>query len=448
MANRTWNIHASPTAILFVLGIGTATAYNHALFKGTPDIYAEIERNYGVIEIPVSSPVSISDTQLRQAKIAWQYFEHNTSMTSGFVNSVDGYPSTTLWDQGGYVFALIAARKFELITDYDYRLRVQAFLRTLQELDLVAGVLPNKAYNTDTLDMTDYQNRPIAAGIGWSALDIARLLIALRALEVFDPGISADVHDVISAWSLANMIEYGEFVSSEVTADGMETLQEGRIGYEQYAARGAGLWGLDVSRSNSYDIYVTWVDVDGISVPSDSRSHRMYDAITPTLSEPSFLEGLEIGFNDASGYAAQQIYFAQEKRYAETGQLTSVSEDHLDQAPYFLYSTVYGNGNEWAVLTETGERHDDLRTISTKASFAWDALFRTHYTGLLMDKISDQYDVERGWFAGIYEASGDPNAVLSLNTNAVILEALHFQAFGPYIPAPSRKSVVDLPKFN
>jgi hypothetical protein len=43
-------------------------------------------------------------------------------------------------------------------------------------------------------------------------------------------------------------------------------------------------------------------------------------------------------------YAAN-VLEVQKRRFDATGQLTSVSEDNIDQAPYFLYNTVYSNGN-------------------------------------------------------------------------------------------------------
>lgn len=38
---------------------------------------------------------------------------------------------------------------------------------------------------------------------------------------------------------------------------------------------------------------------------------------------------------------------------------------------------------------------------------------------------------ERGWYAGLFEADGSANEILTMNTNAVVLEALHYKAFGP-----------------
>ncbi|MEM6374484.1 MAG: DUF3131 domain-containing protein, partial [Pseudomonadota bacterium] len=114
-----------------------------------------------------------------------------------------------------------------------------------------------------------------------------------------------------------------------------------------------------------------------------------------------------------------------------TGQLTAVSEDHINQAPYFVYAGVWGDGEPWSVLTEEGTNHPELRTVSTKASFAWHALYNTRYTARLMEAVMPLSDPQKGFAAGQYEADGAVNDVYTLNTNSIVLEAIHYMAFGP-----------------
>eukprot|EP00581_Thalassiosira_minuscula_P023576 CAMPEP_0184427622 /NCGR_PEP_ID=MMETSP0738-20130409/185902_1 /TAXON_ID=385413 /ORGANISM="Thalassiosira miniscula, Strain CCMP1093" /LENGTH=68 /DNA_ID=CAMNT_0026791253 /DNA_START=49 /DNA_END=251 /DNA_ORIENTATION=+ len=66
-----------------------------------------------------------------------------------------------------------------------------------------------------------------------------------------------------------------------------------------------------------------------------------------------------------------------------------VSEDHIDQAPHFLYSAVYGNGVDWAVLAEDGSLHPELRTVSLKAAFGWNALYGNGYTDGIVSGLQD-----------------------------------------------------------
>jgi hypothetical protein len=146
-------------------------------------------------------------------------------------------------------------------------------------------------------------------------------------------------------------------------------------------------------------------------------------------------DGLEFGFDARSIRFATAIYKAQEARFRETGILTAVSESHLDEAPYFAYSSIWGGGAPWAVMTFKGDRLDSKRTTTTKTAFAWDALFGTDYTRELIKALAPLGDVERGWPEGIYEADGTPNGSVTTNTNAVVLLSLAFKAFGPLIRA-------------
>lgn len=175
-------------------------------------------------------------------------------------------------------------------------------------------------------------------------------------------------------------------------------------------------------------------EVEGQPIPVDNRLHRN---TTPafTVSEPYVFDGLEFGFDARSHRFATSIYKAQEARYREAGILTAVSESHIDVAPYFVYSSVWGGGAPWAVMTFRGERMDSKRTISTKIAFAWDALFGTDYTRELIAAIAPLGDPERGWPEGIYEQDGTTNKSVTTNTNAVVLAALAFRAKGPLIRA-------------
>ena len=74
-----------------------------------------------------------------------------------------------------------------------------------------------------------------------------------------------------------------------------------------------------------------------------------------------------------------------------------------------------------------------MRTLSTKAVFGWDAIYGTEYVKEMRSHIEDLPEKGDGWQAGIYEDSGATNSVYALNTNAIVLEALHYKAFGPFL---------------
>ena len=259
----------------------------------------------------------LSEDDKSAAAIAWRYFEQNTQPETGLVNSVAGFPSTTLWDQGSYVLALTAAYNLDLINDAAFTARIERFLSSLAGLPLYEGVLPNKAYNTRTLQMVDYKNEVSLNGVGWSALDIARLLAGLRVLERLHPEHGPKIRSILSQWQLCAMAQNGELTGASRENGTSVYSQEGRIGYEQYAARAAALWGMDVIRAISAERILRWEDVSKVQVPVDLRNHGTFRAITPTLSEPYFLQGLELGLEDDAVFVHWTLVKQKGKRYCE-----------------------------------------------------------------------------------------------------------------------------------
>ncbi len=379
---------------------------------------------------PVLAARDLSPEDLIAARTAWTYFEKNYRPETGLVDSVAGFPSGTLWDQGSYIFALISARRLGIITASQFDARVNGILQTLGALELFDGKLPNKVYNTQSLGMVDYSNTPQPDGIGWSALDVCRMLMALRVLERRFPEYGPTVQNVLSDWDLGSMAKDGRLWGTQRKDDEIRYLQEGRMGYEQYAARAAGMWGLDVNLASSAQSILGWSRIDGVQVPIDLRTSNSFHAITPTLSEPYILMGLEMGFDSETAVLANRVYSVQEQRFHRTGIPTMVSEDNIDQEPYFLYSSVHSNGRSWAVVSESGEHYPELRTTSLKTTFGWNVLYGTSYTERLREDLTDLATGE-GWASGLYEVGGTINTTLTLNTNAVVLQSMHYKRFGP-----------------
>ena len=54
----------------------------------------------------------------------------------------------------------------------------------------------------------------------------------------------------------------------------------------------------------------------------------------------------------------------QKRRHDSTGQLTAVTEDNIDKEPYFLYNTIYANGEKWATITDNNQPYPQLRSVS------------------------------------------------------------------------------------
>lgn len=385
--------------------------------------------------LPVSEPRPSTAQELEFAATAWTYFVNNTNSDTGLVNSVNNYPSTTMWETGSYIVAILSAERLALIEAQEAIDRIGAVLQSLSQIRLFEDVLPNKAYHTATLELVDYSNQPSERGLGWSALDVARIVATFALIQRNHPELAPEVEAVMQGWQLDQMINDGELIGTNVVEGETRLNQEGRVGYEQYAARAMMQFGYDASRAYNIEDNLMIQTVEGLPIPVDSRMFR--DPIPAfVVSEPYLFDGLEFGFDARSWRFASAIYGAQEARFDRTGQLTAVSESHLDQPPYFAYSSVWGGGSEWAVLSFQGERLDSRRTINTKAAFGWHALFGTDYTAQLVEAVSGLADPDQGWAEGIYEQSGEVNRSITANTNAVILAALSFRASGPLVRSP------------
>lgn len=387
-----------------------------------------------ITPLPLNVVGESSLEDLSYAQIAWKYFENNTHPVSGLVNSADQYPSTTMWETGSYFVAVISADLLGVITADEATSRISRALDTLTTMRLFDDILPNKAYNVVTGELVDYSNTPVERGLGWSALDIARLVGTLDQVMQHYPDLSPKVSALMGRWDLSQMVEDGQLIGGNIADGVLRRDQEGRVGYGQYAAKSMMLFGYDMYRAYDAEANLMVKDVQGQPVPVDDRLHRN---VTPafTVSEPYVFDGLEFGFDARSHRFASAIYTAQEARFEETGILTAVSESHLDEAPYFAYSSVWGGGAPWAVMSFQGDRLDSKRTLTTKTAFAWYALFGTQYAQDLVTAVASLGMVDRGWPEGIYEIDGSTNGSVTTNTNAVVLASLAFRAYGPLIRA-------------
>ena len=376
----------------------------------------------------------LTEQELEWAKIAWRYFENNTHEATGLVNSVDGYPAATLWDTASYLLGLIAAERLGIIEKDEFNRRMKLVLSSLSKLELHDDQLPNKSYNAATLAMVDYTNNVTERGIGWSALDIGRLFVPFNILVWQYPEFTLDVNKVIKSWDMEAMVVNGVLYGAEVTEEGLTNfVQEGRIGYEEYAAKSVGLLGMDVSEALLYNDFLQYESISGVEIPTDNRIPEIFKAHNYVVSEPYILDAIEYGGDQVSKEFAYRVYQAQENRYTNQGIITAVSEDNIDQAPYFVYNTVFSNGKAWNAITDTGEDASEFRTVSTKAALGWYLLYETPYTEKLKQYIENNFDPEKGWYSGIYEKDGSINTAITANSNAIILEALQYKVNGPLL---------------
>ncbi|WP_413173225.1 DUF3131 domain-containing protein [Anabaena azotica] len=366
------------------------------------------------------------------ARAAWKYFVNNYQPNTGLTNSAGGYPSGTLWDIGNYLMALNAARWMNLIEQPEFDSRLNKFLTNIGNLKLFENALPNKVYNAATGEMTDYGNKPLERGIGWSALDIGRILAAFHVIRTCHPQYQDWLQGIVNKWQVSRSLKDDQLYGAMVLPDGKTLLvQEGRLGYEEYAVRGYELWGFKAPKALELEPFQL-VDIYGVKIPVDTRDYQTTNANNYVVSESYILDGIEFGLEGSLKADAANVLEVQKRRFEATGQLTSVSEDNIDQPPYFIYNTVYSNGVPWAAITDENKPFPQFRSVSTKAAFGWRYLYPDNaYAQKIFDAVKDLREPGGGGFyAGLYEETKLPNKALTGNTNGLIMEILYYKARG------------------
>ncbi len=378
----------------------------------------------------VNTPRLTKEVDKIAASKAWKYFERNWNEQTGLVNSVDNLPWTTMWDQGSALLGIHAARQLGLITAGRFNQRMNTMLQTLEKLPLPATKLPNKAYSTHTAQMRQLNNNPDPQGkSGWSALDMARLLLGLHVIRANYPEHSDRINNLVARWDLAKLVKDGWLQGGIPKAGGLQLVQEGRLGYEQYAAHSLKLWNINADKALQSPP-VKSVKVDGIALQVDERNFSNSGATNYLTNDPYLLWGLEMGWTDKVKPQVQNLLKLQAQRFKRTGILTAVNEDSLDRPPYFLYYSVYANGQPWQAVNTRGQVYPHLRFVSTKAAFAWFSLMPDDpYAQKIRNFVQNLTAQNRGYFSGKYENSKlGVNASVDVNTNAIVLESLLYQA--------------------
>jgi hypothetical protein len=93
----------------------------------------------------------------------------------------------------------------------------------------------------------------------------------------------------------------------------------------------------------------------------------------------------------------------------------------------------------WAPLIDTSKRYDELRIVSTKTGFGFEALFGWIYTatrsrmGITLDNPAGEWD------DGRYDADAATDGVDMGSTSGIVLEGLCYGAPGPMLRLPNRR---------
>jgi ankyrin repeat protein len=403
-----------------------ATAASLASGNGELEIIALLRNSPASAPPEIAPPGDPVDQQTYDdaAATAWRYIERNYQASTGLIDATQSYPFTTVWDIGSDIGALYAGHELKFIDDTQYDQRIRRLLDTMASVKLYDGAAFNKVYSTRTGAMTTHGGDPSTKGYGWSALDIGRLLVWLKVLAVNQPAYAADAEKIVKRLSMNRLVEGGYLRGEDLDGSGKtRKYQEGRLGYEQYAARGFAAWGGHPDKALGLEENGMPVTIMGQKLLADARGG---DRLT---SDPLILMGLEMGWDPQMKSLAAAFLATQEARYRQTGHVTMTAEDAIGKPPYFFYYyCTLTNGKAFALdVQDPRGVVEQPRWVSSKAVFAWDALSPSAYTALAVRTAAPARSAA-GWGSGVYEGSGTSTSgtstgTLNVNTAAVILAA-------------------------
>ncbi|MGQ0815327.1 MAG: DUF3131 domain-containing protein [Gemmatimonadota bacterium] len=364
------------------------------------------------------------------ARTAWAFIDGGYSEKTGLVTANATWPYPTIWDIASALASYYSARGLGYISHDEYKKRTLRALETLKNARMYQNIAYGRNYDSRTGELVGLDQKPSQNGTGYSSTDLGRLLVWLKIVANTDRDIAALAQQVALRINAKQVIRGGYLRGEQLTDRGTSKYQEGRLGYEQYAATGFALWGMRADRALRMAHNTHKVKVNGIPIWADKRG---LDRLT---SEPLIMHGLEIGFDSEMGDLAWQALALQAQRYGETGQITMASEDALNDKPYyFYYYCVYCSGKPFTInVHKPGVNLDAPRWVSTKAAFAWHVLKPSKYTWLSIQEVQRAQQPGKGWATGVYEKTRKSTGVISVNTAAVILEsALYYKTGKPFL---------------
>ena len=380
---------------------------------------------------PVSS-LTIEEKNF--ARIAWKYFENNCIASTGLVGSTEGSSYFTLSDLSTYLMALTSAYEVGVIDSTDFDSRFKKAFSSLEKLPLYENKLPNVKYSVSDLSMLDDQNKTSTAGSGWSALDIGQFYSIVQKVLVDYPAYVPLIKKTIDRWNVKDMVIGGSIYGIGKDEDGHKVKElQGKLGYEEYCAKGLLLTGFDVTESMAYTDFLKFVEINNIDVAVDTRILKGKTEDNYIVSDPFILDGLEYGWDANSKELARRIYEVQMRRYEKEKIVTALSEDFLPTTPFYVYNTLYKDGKKFNCVDAKGNDASDFRMVSTKAAFGWSVLYKDAYSEVLLNTVKTLFDPNKGWYSGKFEKSGLPVKIFSTKTNGMVLEAMNYKLHGRLI---------------
>ena len=430
----------SLAALVMTLAAAPSQCQSGAVGKTTADSATGVKPS-GVMSqrqalvIPAPAPMTPTtatpreqrDFMNRSARAAWSYVTREMT-SAGFVGATKNYQFLTVWDMGSALAAAYSARELGYITLVEYRRVVDRTLSSIEKIPLYENAAFNRMYSAQNGAMVDSKAAVSEKGMGWSALDHGRLFVWLKLIAKSDASFAQRAQAIVSRLDMSRLVKNGYMQGEEVNArTGVQrAYQEGRVGYEQYAAEGFALWGAPVDSALDFGVNGRPVVVNGQTIVTDARGG---DVMT---SEPFVMMGLELGLkNETWRNLSLAVLAAQEARFKQTGIVTMVSEDAIPVPPaYFYYYLLYHEGKPFVVTTVSGVASDSFpRWVSAKAAFGYHALSPTDYTWRALQTVK-WGGSPQGWTAGVYEGTKNSTKTFNLNTAALVLESAAYAKRG------------------
>ncbi|MCL1125240.1 DUF3131 domain-containing protein [Shewanella surugensis] len=353
---------------------------------------------------------------------AQRFMEDNWNDVTGFIDSVNGYTQTTMWDLGSAISGILALEALGVVESQLTQIRLEKLLATLMSMPLYDNKLPNRQYNTVTGLPSGPYSKSASHGNGWSALDLGRLYIWLEVIKQQKPQLSHQVDKITDKWKLEDAVKGKTLFGIKLTSKGEHFRQEGRLGYLQYAAKGYQLAGLNVDKA--YDCrHLGEVEVEEKTLLIDKRNLPFF-----TL-DPYLLYAIEVGRPKDCWFQLNTLYQLHKQHFERFNRLLVYAEDSLNRKPWFLYNNIYYQGDAWWSVSSSGKEvpKQNVQIFSNKAALAMSMLFDDEYATLLADKVIKNslkhYHVPTGLFS-----DGAENVAYNINTNAFILVSLWFKS--------------------
>jgi hypothetical protein len=293
----------------------------------------------------------------------------------------------------------------------------------------------------------------------WSAIDLGRLLLWLRITRQRAPEFSEYIDRVVLRWKVCDALDGdGNLQGAALTGThGLIHLNYPRLGYQQYSASGFESWGFDARGALAFEPSER-VKLFDIQLLRDGRDERVTGMLSPIVSMPSLLSGLELNWNVAGSRSdpaerlfreqaadlARKSFLVQQIRYRRDKIITARTDHRTDRPPLFVIDAIFVKGYPWNTVSESGDDMQQQALVATQAVFPMRALWKTPYSEVLIQNIDHLYQADKGWYEGRYEKTGGFERVISLRTNAMVLESLFYQVEGKIYHEETRAGLFGL----